>query len=56
MTKYLREAVEKTKQHYIQKLFDSGIYSSNEIDLYNLTLSELKEECKKSNLIKKNYH
>ena len=35
------------KKHYITVLIDSGSYSSSEPQLYELTLSELKEEYKK---------
>jgi hypothetical protein len=47
MTKYLRNAVEKMRKHYITVLVDSGNYSGSEPQLYELTLSELKEEYRK---------
>ncbi|WP_078548854.1 Fur-regulated basic protein FbpA [Litchfieldia alkalitelluris] len=51
MTKFLRSAVEKTKNHYLKKLVESGAYSDNEErQLAKLTLSELIEEYKKSQL------
>ncbi len=54
MTHYLRDAVEKMKQHYIRKLLESGLYLTHEKFLYDLTLSELKEEYKKLSLLKTN--
>ncbi|MBD8067699.1 Fur-regulated basic protein FbpA [Bacillus sp. PS06] len=48
MTKHLRNAVEKMRHHYIQKLIESGAYSNNEEQLYDYTLSELIEEYNKT--------
>lgn len=41
MSKYLREAVERKKQQYIEKLLEAGVYRVTDRHLYNLTLSEL---------------
>ncbi|MFC4322179.1 Fur-regulated basic protein FbpA [Litchfieldia salsa] len=50
MTKYLRNAVEKMKNHYIDKLLESGAYNNYEDQLQSLTLSELIEEYNKISL------
>ncbi len=41
MANFLREAVEKKKQMYIQKLLNAGVYKVSDRQLYDLTLSEL---------------
>jgi hypothetical protein len=50
MTKYLRNAVEKMKHHYIEKLLETGTYSSYEDQLQTFTLTELIEEYNKTRL------
>ncbi|MGP1906938.1 Fur-regulated basic protein FbpA [Metabacillus indicus] len=44
----IRRAIEKRKNHLIKKLLSSGIYKRNDLHLFQLTLSELEEECKRA--------
>ncbi|MEQ6376122.1 Fur-regulated basic protein FbpA [Bacillaceae bacterium S4-13-58] len=41
MRNHLREAVEKVKIHYVEKLMDSGFFDDSNQDPFSLTLSEL---------------
>jgi hypothetical protein len=42
MKNHLRDAVEKMREYYIQRLIESGVYNQEDEDLYKLTLTELK--------------
>lgn len=43
MRNYLREAIEKQKLYYIQKLEEASAYNVTEYDLRLLTLTELQD-------------
>lgn len=44
----IRQAIEKRKNYLIRKLLGNGIYKKNELHLFELTLTELEEEFKRS--------
>ncbi|HYK71996.1 MAG TPA: Fur-regulated basic protein FbpA [Pseudoneobacillus sp.] len=41
MSHQLRQAIEKAREYYIEKLLEVGVYKLSEHQLYELTLSEL---------------
>jgi hypothetical protein len=47
---YLRQAIEKAKEYYIQKLLEVGIYKRSDRQLYQLTLTEMQRLCEKENI------
>ncbi|WP_191565495.1 Fur-regulated basic protein FbpA [Metabacillus idriensis] len=56
----IRQAIEKRKSHLISKLLSNGIYKKNDLHLFELTLTELEEEFKRTlkmqcNEIKQSY-
>jgi hypothetical protein len=48
MANQLRQAMEKARAYYIGKLLEVGIYKHSDHQLYQLTLSEMKNIYKKS--------
>lgn len=47
MASQIRQALEKAKKYYIQKLLDLGVYRQSDDQLYKLTLTELEAIYKK---------
>ncbi|WP_404331004.1 hypothetical protein [Mesobacillus maritimus] len=43
MAKFLREGLEKAKQHYIKKIIQQKVTPSSTQELYRLPLSDLRE-------------
>ncbi len=41
MSKQLRDAIEKARSYYIQKLLEHGVYTSEDDRIHQLTLTEL---------------
>ncbi|WP_442598346.1 Fur-regulated basic protein FbpA [Neobacillus sp. D3-1R] len=52
MSNQLRQAVEKAREYYIEKLIEAGVYKHSEQQLYELTLSEMKQLYKKYRAVK----
>ncbi|MCP8615382.1 Fur-regulated basic protein FbpA [Salirhabdus salicampi] len=48
MQNYLREAVEKLRNYYIDQLIEAGLYIKSDREVYSLTLSELQSIVKKT--------
>ncbi|MGM0902282.1 MAG: hypothetical protein ACQEXB_14450 [Bacillota bacterium] len=48
MSKFLREGLEKAKQHYIKKIIQQKITPSSIQELYRLPLSDLQEILKRN--------
>jgi hypothetical protein len=48
MPNQLREGIEKKKHEYIQRLLSVGIYRQADRQLYELTLTELKQTYKET--------
>ncbi|TDL83229.1 Fur-regulated basic protein FbpA [Peribacillus frigoritolerans] len=44
----IRQAIEKRKSYLIRKLLSNGIYKKNELHLFELTLTELEEEFRRT--------
>ena len=47
MGSQIRQALEKAKKYYIQKLLDLGVYKPTDEQLYKLTLTEMEAIYKK---------
>ncbi|GGH83857.1 putative transcriptional regulator [Pullulanibacillus pueri] len=53
MSRYLREVVEKRKQHYIKLLMDSGVFNIKDQSLHHYTLTQLEKEYERISDMKK---
>lgn len=47
MANQLRQAMEQAKAYYIGKLLEVGVFKHSDVQLYQLTLSEMKSIYKK---------
>lgn len=50
MQSHLHDGIEQKKDFYIDKLLDLGIYKTKNLQLYELSLSELEHEYRKLSL------
>ena len=53
MGNFIRKAIEKRKHFLINKLIGLGFFKKNDIQLFELTLTELEAEYQKLTLLKK---
>ncbi|CAH0344763.1 Fur-regulated basic protein FbpA [Bacillus sp. CECT 9360] len=49
MSIQLRNAIDKLRQCYIDKLLHAGVFKEGDAQLYQLTVSELESLCRKVN-------